>query len=158
MDTKLTRAILEALLLFEKAYNREPLEKKRAMVVAATWATVLQGVTAEQVRLAAPVVLRHHRYGFPTPAALYEAVVGRRVRVPEFAQDLYGGRQRDSRGALVVDRWHELRVPLDWSGDPGALDFTELPAELRQHQIDTEQTQRVALPSNPEEPEEGIAT
>jgi hypothetical protein len=99
--------------------------------VVAAWHVALQDLSDEEVNRSIPVALRMKTFGWPKAFDVIEAARGRVVKIPEYARDLGGGRfRRSAGGPLEVARWHEIRIPLDWTGDAGTLDFEELPADL----------------------------
>lgn len=97
-----------------------------------------------------PAILGHRTFGWPKPSEVREVVLGRVVKLPRYATDCWGDRRRDSSGALVVERWHEVRVPSGWTGDPGKLEFGALPAEVVAHGKRLERI-GVASPETPKE-------
>ncbi len=110
--------------------------------LSALWHLVCEDFTDEQITRATKGVLKKKSFGWPKPSDLAEVIEGRIVKVKEYARDLENCRYREKLGGpLVVEAWHEIRVPHDWRGDAGELDFDDLPAEVRAFQIQARQEQ-----------------
>lgn len=130
MNYEPRQSVLDLLDAIE-VFHGPPKTDVPILKVAAAWHVALEDLTEEQIRRATPILLRSKTYGWPKASDVYEAANGRVVKIPEYARDLGGGRFRKSIGGpLEVARWHEIRLPLDWTGDAGALDFEDLPAPI----------------------------
>lgn len=111
---------------------------------------MLADLEPDAVLAAAVKHVRDSASAFPPSIAELRALVlkpPRIVKVPEYARDTYGSRLLDRSGALKIARWHDVRVPFDWDGDAGSLEYGELPSAI-------EALQPKALPSGREERQE----